>query len=116
VEGAGIVNLLPCKIDQAKRSEFICIPGIEGHVFYVLLQLSIEILFGDDQCGNREGQRIRLHPLDIGILDWRSLRIHKKLDAEIEANIPCPECFSHFFPEIMLFLHASLHQGAQYAG
>ena len=94
----------------------MCIPGVERHLFHVILQLTIEFLFGNEQRGNRNGRRIRFFPLDIGVLDGRPFLIHKKLDAKIEANLPFPEGFPQFFPEIMFTLRSALCNGAQHLG
>src|SRR6185295_11930819 len=48
VTRAGIVNVLPGKIDQTQGSKFVCIPGIESHAFHILLQLTIKILLGNN--------------------------------------------------------------------
>lgn len=113
---AGIVDVLPGKIDQAQGSQFIGVPGIERHIFHILFQLRIEILLGNDQGGDRNGRRIRFFPLDIGIFDRRPFLIHEKLDAKIEADFPFPESFPQFLPEIMFTLRSALWNGAQYLG
>ena len=43
VDGAGIIDLLPGKIDQAQGREILCIPGTERHVLHFPLQLGIQI-------------------------------------------------------------------------
>ena len=111
---AGVVNFLPGKIDQTQGSEVICIPGIEGHMFHILLQLSIEFLFGNDEGGERDGRRIRFFPFDISVLDRRSFLIHEKLDAKIEPDLVFSQGFSQFFPEIIFTLWNALPNGPQH--
>ena len=69
VDGAGIIDLLPGKIDQAQGREILCIPGTERHVLHFPLQLGIQILFRDDQRGDRDWRRICLLPFDKCMLD-----------------------------------------------
>ena len=84
---AGAVHFLARKIDQTQRREIFCMPWIERHVLNIYLQLFVELLPRDDECGNRNRWGIRLFPFEVRVFDGRLHFLHKKLYAEIEPSV-----------------------------